>query len=725
MKKSKQFLYFLVLLTLILTLPPFEVPSIALTGTSVATPSDAEETLPEDLLYEEILTEEITLEEMIREKANAEPLEVIKVITPYSNALILAARQNARELLETKLENSDYSTAVVLFSDKSRKFYPIQYDLDTFDLTQTGLFSLNGTINVPDDGSISIPPDLMAVTIPVFLYDPEEPCELPVISSDSVRDSQVLLSQNSSSEDLQKSLKNNSVTYLYFDNGVFLSVPLIWDLSSVAFGTPGTYRIYGIPKLPEGILLSNSFSSYPCDVIIQETGVFSFTPPIFDGISFITRWTKPTPQREKFRRYYAIGDDGPWQEDTTGKFMQIESFNTQSMFVFYYENFQFDVPYYFQLEYDGEYSNILKIYLTEDDLYYDLIEGDRDGGDRGEQPPPSVTLPPDHADKTPPSETTKPEEATPTETQPDIILPKETEPTETQPTDQDTAGHNGSSSGTYSKPARHSTSSDLTSGPGYQAVETVSASLSPLLETEPSIGTQEEEISEPSEEATTIADGPMPEKETETTSAISAPASSGQEADTADYTILSGKRIHKELEINPGRPIVITKHRIRLEIPADTGLFSGMSEQSLFRAELTAPAENRILLMLSIDGVPLVNLPSMTITMPWKSADETPILEVTNEDGKVLRTATYLDSSSITFQLSETGTFTIKPLASTEDSVTVIPPASAASAHGQTGDSISTGSSSVVPVVCVILAGILISCVFILFFYRRKRRNQP
>lgn len=723
MKKSKQFLYFLALLTLILTLPNFEVPSIAQTGTSVATPSDAEETLPEDSLFEEILTEETTLEEMIQEKANAEPLEVIKVITPYSDALILAERQNARELLETKLENSDFSTAVVLFSDRSRKFYSIQYDIDALDLTQTGLFSLNGTINVPEDGSISIPPELVTVTLPVFLYDPLDPCELPVISSDPVRDSQLLLSQNSSSEDLQKSLKNNNRTYLYFDNGIFLSVPLIWDISSVSFGIPGTYRIYGIPDLPKGVLLNSDFSSYPCDVIIQKTGVFSLTPPTFDGISFMTRWTKPTPQREKFRRYYAIGDDGPWQEDTTGSFMRIESFNTQSMYVFYYENVLFEVPYYFQLEYDGEYSNILKIYLTEDDLYYDLIEGDRDGGDREEQPPPAVTLPPDHTDKTPPLGTAKPEEIIPPEVQPEITLPEETEPAETQPADQDTAGHSGSSA--YSKPPRHSTSSDLTSGPGYQEAETVSASLSPLLETEPSIGTQEKEISEPSEEATTIAAGPMPEKETETTVAISAPASSGQEADTADYTILSGKRIHKELELNPGRPIVITKHRIRLEIPAEAGLFSSMSEQSLFQAELTSLAENRILLILSMDGVPLVDLPSMTITMPWKASDETPILEVTNEDGKVLGTAAYLDSSAITFPLSETGVFTIKPQTSSADLVTVIPPAPAASAYGQTSDSISAGSSSIVPVVCVFLTGILISCIFILFFYRRKRRNQP
>ena len=57
------------------------------------------------------------------------------------------------------------------------------------------------------------------------------------------------------------------------------------------------------------------------------------------------------------------------------------------------------VPYYFQLENDGECSNILKVSITEGDLHYDLIEGDRDGGDRGEQQPPTVTLPPDQPDQ--------------------------------------------------------------------------------------------------------------------------------------------------------------------------------------------------------------------------------------------------------------------------------------------------------------------------------------
>lgn len=799
MKKRKQFLYFLAILALILTLPPVEIPSMAQAGASIATPSDAEEELSEESISEEILLEESIPDETLPEEStpeqtppdemtlegapteettpdetrqteteeqketeavpsapldqpsetessasvsmpfdqiqapsmasariatgsDTEPREIVKVMTSNSDALILAERQSARELLATKLESRDYSTAAVLFSDRTRDFYPIQYDLDSIDLTQTGLFFLNGTVEVPDD--VSIDPELATVTLPVFLYALEAPCELPTYSSDPVKDSQLLLTQDSSFEDLQKALKDNRSTNLYLDDGIFLEVSLSWDTTGVLFGMPGSYRMSGTPVLPEGIVLSEEFSSFPCNVIIQETGVFSLAPPIFDGISFFTCWTKPTPHLEKLHRYYAIGDDGAWQEDTTGKFMQIATYNTQLMSVFYYEDFLFEVPYYFQLEYDGESSNILKIYLTEGDLHYDLIEGDRDGGDRGEQPPPTVTLPPNQPDKTPPLGTTRPEGSPPPETPPEETLPAETVPAETQPTDQENTSHNGSSSGSSSKPSRHSAPSDFTSGPGYQESLTVPASLSPLPEAEPSVGALEEQTAESSEATVIAAASPVPTETAETNATISAPASTGQEADTADYTILSGRRIQKELELNPGRPVVITKHRIRLEIPADTGLFSNMSEQSLFRAEVMSLADNHISVMLSMDGIPLTDLPSMTITMPWTAADERPVLEVTNENGEVLGTATYLDSSTITFQISESGAFTIAPQASEAAPAAVTPSEPVAPVDGQASDSVSAGSSSVGLVVCVLLAGILVSSFFILHFRRRGRRDQ-
>ena len=135
-------------------------------------------------------------------------------------------------------------------------------------------------------------------------------------------------------------------------------------------------------------------------------------------------------------------------------------------------------------------------------------------------------------------------------------------------------------------------------------------------------------------------------------------------------------------------------------------------------------ADNRISVILSMDGVPLTDLPSMTITIPWKVTDERPVLEVTNENGEVLGTATYLDSSTITFQLSESGAFTIIPQTSAAAPAVVTPSEPVAPVDGQASDSVSAGSSSVGLVVCVLLAGILVSGFFILHFRWRGRRDQ-
>ena len=135
-------------------------------------------------------------------------------------------------------------------------------------------------------------------------------------------------------------------------------------------------------------------------------------------------------------------------------------------------------------------------------------------------------------------------------------------------------------------------------------------------------------------------------------------------------------------------------------------------------------ADNRISVMLNMDGVPLTDLPSMTITMPWKAADEWPILEVTNESGEVLGTATYLDSSTITFQISESGAFTIAPQTSAAAPAAVTPSEQDATVDGQTSDSVSANSFSVGLVAFVLLAGILASGFIVLRVHRRGRRDQ-
>lgn len=631
------------------------------------------------------------------------PLEVLKVITPYSDSLILADCRNARELICKKLEKGDYTTAVAILSDNSRIFCSIQYDLDSVDSAGTGLFYLAGTVEIPDDGSVTIDPDLAKTSLPFFLYDPQAPCELPVLSCDPPRDSQIALPQGTSPEDLQSQLMYDNVTYFYLDDGLSLALSLSWDLSGVAFNTPGTYRIYGRPDIPEGLRLSDQFSSFPCDVIIQENGAFSLTPPAFRGIYFVTYWTKPTPQREEIRRFYAVGDDGEWQEDVDGSFMHINSFDAQYMYVFYYDDVLFEVPYYFRLEYKGMFSNTLKIYLTADQLHYDLIEGDRDGGDRGEQPPPSITLP------VPPSNPAEPEVTTP---------PQGDTPGKAPSSDRGDSGHSGSS-GTSSVPSGQNNSSATGSGPsghtglsGGPGVPAVPDSLY-LIPADALPDDPPPPRSEPPEQETAAG-----QETPAAASAVSGPESDlsvspAQEEDTADYTVLSGKRIRKELEVNPGRPLVITKHHIRLEIPTDTGLFSDMPDQSLFRVDLTAPHSGSLRVALSVDGVPLSKPPAMTVTIPWRAAGSQPVLEILNQRGEVLGTAV-CSADTVTFWLHETGTFTLRAQASPSE----------ASAVGTSSGPVSPGSQSLPPGIYALASGVLFFALFILQRRNRGRRDK-
>ena len=197
--------------------------------------------------------------------------------------------------------------------------------------------------------------------------------------------------------------------------------------------------------------------------------------------------------------------------------------------------------------------------------------------------------------------------------------------------------------------------------------------------------------------------------------------SSFQESDTADYTVLSGRRILKQIEQNPGRPLLFTKHRMRLEIPTDTGFFSDITEDNFFKAELYPLDDDKIFVAFTMNGLALSELPPLTITIPWKADREDAVLEIRNQDGEMLTTSVYQDSSLV-FTLEETGTFTIAE----RTSVVELPPAVGtepsngfvtASASGQTVR-FGTILALCLPGVCVPAAGI-----FILRGRMKKRRR--
>ena len=653
--------------------------------------------------------------------------EITRIILPYTDSLLLAETQNARETLRHTVERSDYTRALARFRDGGSQFYPIRYDLDSLDTSQTGFTYLQGIVEIPDDGSVICQPEWKNTALPVFLYSQDAPCELPVVSRDALRTGQATLPQHASLEDLEHNMYDVQVSYLYLEHDIWLETDLIWDFHAIDFDTPGTYQITATNDLPKGLLLSDEFQPFTYNVIIQDTETLTLSPPVFHGLYFFSYWMKPTPQPELLRAYYAIGEDGEWQEDTNKNFIQIDPDSYQRFTIFYYENVFFETPYYFRLEYDGEMSNTLKIYLTEDQLSYDLFEGDRDGGDREEQTPPSVVLPP--VITAPPDVSPLPEE-----TLPGTPLPEETLPPETSPgnvssgQNRPSGGHSGPSgnAGASGSSGDTQTSGEFGYGPGYPAVMAISELLSeqPEMETGTETNTDIDMEMKMGEKAPLQA-SPFDAANTGRDISTSDTPSSFQESDTADYTILSGRRILKQMERNPDQPLLFTKHRMRLEIPTNTGFFSDITEDNYFKAELQPLDDDKIFVAFTMNGLALSELPPLTITVPWKADSENAVLEIRNQDGEVLTTAVYQDSSLV-FTLEETGTFTIAERAFAGDSVVELPMAAAPEPTNGSVSASATGQAArlrtilvlCLPGICVPAAGI-----FVLRGRMKKRRR--
>lgn len=481
-------------------------------------------------------------------------IEVSQVIAAGSKCLITAelpqAEQQVKEVLSDP--SSDYLKAAVKLENGGRQIFPISYDTSQLSDASAGLFWLHGTIEPP--AGYSIASDISAVTALVFLCDPNVPSTLPVLKGAAITNPQVILPAGSSSDELLNKLNRNKEFTLYLEDDFYYCPSLNWNPDEIALDTPGNQTATGTPALPEGLLLPETFASVSCEVCIQDAARLTLSPPVIDQYTLLMGWCKDTPDEDLFQFCYAV-EDGPWQEDTEGNLMEL-SYDQQHVEVNLSGNTSrlLETPYYFRIGYDGEYSNTVKVFLTDGMLNYLWYEGDRDGGDREEQ------------------------------TLPDPVPPENQLPDSQSPDDQ-------------------------------------------------------------------IPDSsPLPE-----------------EADTEHTTTWSGARIKAYQKANPGAPLLLEKHRIRMELPISSPLFSDLNSQDSLHVEIEALSGNTFRLEIIWNGSDILGTP-VTVTIPWEEHKGTSNLQVKDEDGNIITEADYIaEEGCIVFAIEKSGIYTIESASSTKE----------------------------------------------------------
>ncbi len=273
-------------------------------------------------------------------------------------------------------------------------------DFNAAHTDQTGLFLLDAEIMLEDDRYL-ISPDLSTeFTVPVFLYDEDQPASLPspVVRDEAMDFFNILAAVHSDLKDVADQLNKKSRNfYLSFENGYSLVTAGQWILDDIDMDSPGIYKAYYAPALPDGVLLKE-IPLETCSVNIQDPEIFTLSSPTSVNSLICTEWLYPSPDLAGFRKWYRI-NDGEWMEYGGDDLMRL-----RNVYVYTGESPRYllylaaplmdaDSVYQFQLDYHGVYSDVLEIRLNGSGFVYRKYEGDRDGGDRGDETLPDITLP--------------------------------------------------------------------------------------------------------------------------------------------------------------------------------------------------------------------------------------------------------------------------------------------------------------------------------------------
>lgn len=649
---------------------------------SDAIPSDASpsDTIPSDTIPSDaspsdgIFGEDILFNDLAPvATASQADIPIVRIEVPLDSELLLLSQDgDVQELLDADPALS----MAIAYTETGRVWQPVTvvYDTEEFDCTAPGFTFLEGTV-VPHTG-YSIDEETAAVRLPVFLYHAEHPAELPVSGFAHVLTPPltVYTTDDSVEEILHDVKRQTTLTYRVAD-AYNLTIPMTWDASEVLTGTPGTYPLYAVPDLPDGLTLPGQYSVRAASVTVQQPGVLALASPVLYHSNLVTLWQEDlTPDETLLTLWYAV-EDGPWTPDDSHTYT-IGSLSGGKL----YFNRPALIPetsYYFQLEYDGMLSNILRIVPEEGEFRCSDVGGDRDAVDRTPQKPPAVIQPPpveNLPDKNPPDgENPPPGGSQPGGSQPGGSQPGDNSPSNgnsqsggnSQPGSNSPSGGN-SQSGNESQPGSDSPSgSNSQSGANPQPGGDSHPGSHPLpgsdshpgshpLPDSDSLPPPDISALSPSDTgAPNTPDRPMPPGVRDVPAPLSGPSAPAMEQDTEDSAVWSRARLLAYLRLNPGKPVVFEKHGVRLSLPADAARDLADSGDFL-SAVIKKPDSTTVSIELFLDGRPLRAFPSVTVTLPCAPSGSGDSLSIIGPDGTEI-TPLYLDSAAMTVSFLATG----------------------------------------------------------------------
>ena len=514
------------------------------------------------------------------------------------------------EIYQLALQYQTVCATVTAGEEIRQETFSVAWDFSAIDQTTPGEYTAAGRIELPEGYAFG---EAVLQELQISVRVEEMPPTVITSIEQWYAYTDAFAVQQGSGTEALEALFAASPYYLecYAENGTSYTAVVEWDFSGIDLNTVGLYHATGRLTAPENTIFADrvDFPEISIPVSVQAPGSPDINCFLVRRGSLYFPWVAPSGELDEISVWLSE-NNGSWNRLESGVYVGQEMLSIATRLL---------TPgssYRLQVDYDGGQTGILSFTYADEIVLEGYHEGDRDGGDAGENPPDTIIQPP----------------------------PEDTD-------DQD--------DGFTDRPSTKPPKPPVTNDGGMDSDDSEDA-------LEPDAGSDEPTI--PEIETPVVSDQP------EENTALQQPPESADSkkpvfSEFFDETTdrISGTRFLMMLQTGEQRA-VFSKQGITISIPKDA-LPEGIQNEDQIEVIIQKDTDGGFSFSFSINGTVLNSLPDVSVMLPYPNDPAAGTLFLGDESGVEIPMTGYDDAAkAASFQISHTGTYT---LAVKEDAVSL------------------------------------------------------
>ena len=292
------------------------------------------------------------------------------------------------EVYQLALQYQTVCATVTAGEEIRQETFSVAWDFSAIDQTTPGEYTAAGRIELPEGYAFG---EAVLRELQISVRVEEMPPAVITSIEQWYPYTDAFAVQQGSGTEALEALFAASPYYLecYAENGTSYTAVVEWDFSGIDLNTVGLYHATGRLTAPENTIFADrvDFPEISIPVSVQAPGSPDINCFLVRRGGLYFPWVTPPGNLDKVSIWLSK-NNGSWNRLESGVYVGQEMLSIATRLL---------TPgssYLLQVDYDGGQTGILSFTYADEIVLEGYHEGDRDGGDAGENPPDTIIQPP-------------------------------------------------------------------------------------------------------------------------------------------------------------------------------------------------------------------------------------------------------------------------------------------------------------------------------------------